>query len=136
VIEPPAPRGPADPPSRPPTASVAGTACRAHRTVEGELSERDNVGRTRREFPVGSEHGERDRQVVGGSDFREVCRRQIYHDPLRREGVRRGGDGCSDAFFGFANCGIREPDDHKSGIAATDVHFNTHGMRLNADDGA
>jgi hypothetical protein len=116
--------------------SSEASASRANRTVERQFTKRNDVGGARRELAVRSEDTESDRQVIRGADLRKICRRQVHHDPFRWKGDGRRRDGSPHTFLGFAHRGIRKPNNDKTGVAAPNMCFDAHGVRLNTDDGA
>ena len=123
-------------------AAVGGDRRREHaghsrdRPVERQFAQhREAVEGIRGQGADGGHHAESDGKVVMASLLREVGRRQVDGDPLRRQGEAGGDEGGAHPFARFGHRLVGKAHDVESHIARRDLHLHIDGSRLDPLEG-
>ena len=101
--------------------------------VEGKFAERDEIAELVAGHGADRRHQrERDRQVVVAAFLRQVGRREIDDDALRRQRQAGRMERGADALAAFADRLVGQADDDEDRHARRDLHLDVDGNRLDA----
>ena len=106
---------------------------RRDRTVERKLAKHaEAVDGVMRDSPDRCHQSERDGQVVMAPLLRQVCRREIDSDTLRRQRKSDRVERAADTFAALGDGLVGETDDREGGEARADLHLDVDGPGLDA----